>query len=313
MALRRTTKGILVYNLLLKEISEINRHLPEDRKLSIKERRELVSKKIYPKYRGKAKSSIRLTPLRDQLYRQIRKLPRKEGCDLLAIPPNVYQDIPYYEVESFIENILPNCIYIKVNAGEFGETSIFNTREFNYYTTGISDITNRINEYCRKHNIGTSRDVPVYNGYIMLRPGKKNDGIPDNYYLEMILQGVGRKQKVEEVEVPLRQKTKRQTSKEANVKQYVLERLKNLKNEKSAFKRIKRSIYNEIKLVKELMKQKFISKNEKNKIKERSYKNQKARIEKYFRQEKISPAKYRTFIRDINKAYGKGKNKDNKA
>jgi hypothetical protein len=312
MAIQRKTKGILIYNLLLKEISQINKHLPEDRKLSIKERRELISNKIYPKYKDQARSRIRLTPLRDKLLNTVRRIPKKEGCDVLAIPLDVYTDVPYYDIESLIENILPKCIYIKVDAGEFGQTSIFNTRDFSYYNTGLSDITNRINESVR--NGETDRYI-VYNGSINLRPGKKNDGNPINYFLEMILES-SKKRKVKNpvlLIIPtVKKKTKKQARSEANVKQYVRQQEKKLKQQKSVFKRIRKEVLTAIRDIEQIRKSKFLKREAKAENTEQIYKGIIQRVKKHRTDGKLSESKYNSITKQIKAAYKKGKGKDSK-
>jgi hypothetical protein len=37
------------------------------------------------------------------------------------------------EIDEFIRERVPDCIFLRVNAGEFGVTKIFNTRDYNYY------------------------------------------------------------------------------------------------------------------------------------------------------------------------------------
>lgn len=279
--------------------------------MSMPERRALISKKIYPKYKQEARTRIRLTPLRDQLYRTIKRLPKKQGCDVLAIPPSTYSDIPYYEIESFTDNIVPDCIYIKINARTFGSTSIFNTRDFNYYSSGLSEITNRINEWARASG---KKNSPVleYNGFIMTRPGKKNDGIPESYYLEMILAGPGRQPVTKQPKIPHIKKTKAQERREANVKKYVISRMKSSRQAKSVFKKIKSAISKEIQSVERTMTLTFIPKKQRLKIKEQSYHNQVKKIGKYLKDGKISEKKYRTFLKDIDKAYGKAKGNNRK-
>lgn len=312
MAIQRKAKGILIYNLLMKEITKINKHLPEDRKMSIKERREILSSKIYPKYRNANRTKIRLTPLREKLLNTIRRTPKKEGCDVLAIPPDVYTDVPYYEIESLIENILPKCIYIRIDAGEFGQTSVFNTRDFNYYSSGLSDITNKINEDARNRRLHTST-VPVYNGNINLRPGKKNDGDPISYYLEMVLAGLKRKpvkgKKPVALKIPVKKKTKKQVKREANVKQYVREQEKKLKQQKSVFKRIRKEVLMAIRDIELTKKNKFLKRETKTEITDQIYKGIVQRVKKHYKDEKISDRKYNSIIKQINTVYKKGKGK----
>ena len=189
MAGRKKTSGLSVYNLLLKELSQINKTLPEHRKLGLKERRELISKKIYPQYKGIPRSRVRLWPLRELLYRKLKRMPRRQGCDVFALSPEEYTAISYYALDDQITNIFPTCIYIKVNANGFGVTKIINTRDYNYATSGLQEITRLLNEEMQKLPPGrrNSSVAPIYTGVIQPKPGKEKSQSPDDYYLEMIL------------------------------------------------------------------------------------------------------------------------------
>lgn len=242
MAKRRKYSGILIYNLLMKEVTAINNNLPETRKLSLKERREFISKKLYPEYKNTHPSKIRLRSLRADLVKSISRLPRKKSCDVLLIPEDYYQNVEYFNIEETIKNVLLPCIYIKVDAGQFGETKIFNTREFNYQKLTVTNITSALNSWCSK-NLKSSDNIPVYQGSIQLRSGKSNDGHPDSYYLSMILyidnmpEGVAN-----EVKIPYRKKTKREERLENNVTKYVRESVKKLKVQKTKTKAVRKKI-----------------------------------------------------------------------
>ncbi len=299
----------------MKEVTKINKHLPEERKLSVKERRALISTKLYPKYKGQARSRIRLTPLREKLINVIRRLPKKIGCDVLAILPDTYQDIPYYEIESLLENILPNCIYVKVNALDYGSTSIFNTRDFNYYSSGLSEITNRINEDTRDKGKNNSSQIPEYNGVIALRPGKKNDGVPDNYYLEMIL-SASVKKIGKSIKIPFRKQTKTQQNKTVSVRNYVRDRIKTMKQEKSVFKRIRLKVSTAVGEMERIAKSKNISHATKQTTIEEIYKNISKEIGKKHAEEILSDKKYKAINNTIASTYKKaikGKGKGRKA
>lgn len=303
---RKSTKGILIYNLLLKEVSKINKLLPEDRKMSLSERRSWISKKLYPKYKDQARSRIRLTPLRDTLYKKIKRLPKKIGCDVLALNPLSFQDIPYFEIESFLSDVLPKCIYVKVNAGDFGETPVFNTRDFNYYSSGVADITNRLNEYCRRHDKDTS-SIPEYSGIIRLRSKKKNDGIPDNYFLEMILIWDERSKPKQQLQIPYKKKTKKQETAESNIKKYVMDRAKTVKNQKSSFRPIRKKIDDKFSFVERHDKEKKISKEEKRRFKKEAKKELVAYVKKKVTTGKITPTKSRIYIKRINQFFSRWK------
>ena len=80
------------YNRILKEFTKLNNKLPEENKLSIKLRREIIKKIILPKYEDVPQYKIRVKSLRSLLIKEIEKVPPKEVCDLNYIDPRDYID-----------------------------------------------------------------------------------------------------------------------------------------------------------------------------------------------------------------------------
>ena len=76
---------------------------------------------------------------------------------------------------------MPDCIFVKVNAGEYGETKVFNTRNYEYNKSGVRDIIENVRP------LAENTSALDFSGYQKLRSGKKNDGTPENYYIEFIL------------------------------------------------------------------------------------------------------------------------------
>jgi len=302
------TKGIRIYNLLVKEVSAINRNLPVNRKLSRKELYSFVSKKIYPSYRGQSISRIRLKPLRDFIFHKIQWVPRKKGCNVLAIDPGTYSDIEYFVVAEFIWRVLPPCIMIKVNADGFGETNIFNTADYNYYASGIAQITNNINQYLNRNPFQRTSPGFRYNGMVQVLPGKSNNGHPDNYYLEMVLEGPTEvvvyepEKEPKVVKIPRRKKTKYQKKQAKDVKQYVMDRLKEMKQQRSRIKRIRQQIEKDIHKFKE--RSMFLTADQKKQKLKSIYLKEKKRLTELFNDNVLSKKQYTSLSRRIKKGYG---------
>lgn len=303
MAAKKNTKGLRLYNLLLSEVSKINKLIPEDRKLSLKERRQLISKRFYPRY-SKKKGRVKLTSLRKSLDRSIRRLPKREGCDVLAIDRALYQDIPYYEIEQFVGEALPNCIYVKIEAKEFGHTNIFNTRDFNYYITGLSDITNRINEWVRQQNISRSGAVPQYSGQINLRPKKSNNGDPDNYYLEMVID-VGPRSEKSQLNIPVKKTRKSKKQQRQIVNKFIEGRLRKLKQQKSIFKTIRKKIFDDFASIRQMKKSKLLTKKQILEAETKSKKRLENYVRKKFTDGKITERKKNRFLKEIRTFFSK--------
>lgn len=168
--------------------------------LALSELRTAVST-VYPLFKP-GNGRFNADKARKLLAAEISKL--TELCDITLIDPGFYSTLPYYELNSFLD-FIPKCVWIEVNAGEFGNTHIFGTKEDDYYTSGCANITNNINHRIQRD----SNTAPYYNGFIQLRPGKKNDGSPQNYYLSLVLYiDDSPTIEIEEAELPKRKKTK---------------------------------------------------------------------------------------------------------
>lgn len=232
-------KGVVLYNKILKEFTQINEQLPIERKLSLAQRRKYVSEVIYPQYKGSSPSKVSKRAINVSVYQVLDTIAPKEECNPNYISPNVYDDISWFDLDEFIKEVLPTCIYMKVSADVFGETNIFNTLNYNYDTSGLSDIIEAIREYTDNESGNIS-----FSGVKRLRPNKANDGSPENYYIDMVLtySGVPTKELV-----PVRYDLPKEEKKVAtSVKRAILERVKQLnlkkKRRKNARKKAIKSI-----------------------------------------------------------------------
>jgi hypothetical protein len=247
MAAKKKTSGILVYNLLVKEVTRRNASLPENKQLTIKERRTWISEKLYPAYKGISKSRIRLGDLRATIDKKLKRLPRKLIENLAAIDPLTYQGIEYFAIDDFIAQVLPKNVFVKVDAGTYGSTGIFKVVDFDYQRSGIQTITNNINNNFTRRR---SSDIPVYFGAIQLRPQKKNDGSPDSYYLEMTFNEANAP--VENI--PKQPRTPKEKKADATTKSEVEKRLKALKPPPSPIKKLRKDLLEQINDQKKLKK-----------------------------------------------------------
>jgi hypothetical protein len=172
------------YNKVLKQFTAINNKLPEEAKISLRQRRSIIKQFILPKFDKVPDYKLRVRDLKASILYEYDKLPNKppEACNLNFIDPSNYKrPINFYEIDEFFEKIMPDCIYAKVSAGEFGDTNIFNTRDYSYGRKGIQAITESIRKKYSKSG------VAFYVGFQKLRPNKKNNGESDSYYLDMVL------------------------------------------------------------------------------------------------------------------------------
>lgn len=307
----KKNKSLLLYNKLLHEASVLNQDIPEHQRLNIKELRKLISEKVFPKYKGRAISKIDSRELKRILGKELILLNRTV-CDILAVPEYSYQDIPYYDIDTLCASTLPNCVYVEIVGGGFGRTDIFNTKDYNYYSSGLQSITNKINEVNPQRKSG---EVPTYSGTIQVRPGKKNDGKPLSYYLEMILifEGVPVDES-EQVELPkhrINKKTKKQQRSDQAVRDLVKEGFKDVTFKKSAIKgfrkRLSKSMKDDKKQIdslKSLMKSRILKDNQLLlDTYAHGFKKQKAKLDAFRKKHNMQPGAYAEILGNLTDFY----------
>lgn len=174
-------KGIKLYNFLVKELGEANDKLPNQQKIGISKRRQIVSEELYPRF--KAKQRILLRDIRKDIRKVIIALPPKEICNPLYLSEAYLAFVEYYEIDNHIRTVLPDCLDVRVNAGQFGKTKIFNTKNYTYYGDGVRKIIENIREELANNTSG----MAYFSGIVKVKNNKKNDGTPSNYFVEYVL------------------------------------------------------------------------------------------------------------------------------
>ena len=173
-------KGLKLYNYLVRRLGEENKKLGNTQQVGAAKRRSIVSKEIYPKFKNR---KFTLRDINSELRRVVKILPPKEICNPLYLSEAYLAFVEYYEIDNHIRTVLPDCIDVKVNAGDYGKTKIFNTMNYSYYDSGVRKIIENIREGLAQNESG----MAYFSGVVKLKKGKKNNGIPDNYYVEYIL------------------------------------------------------------------------------------------------------------------------------
>lgn len=303
-------KAGVSYNRLLHEVTVHNSSLPPEKQLSLKERYEFISQKIYPRFKDIPAYKFRITEARKAIANGIRRRPKKETCDINTIPERLYTGVDYYDIEYFFKTKLPGCIWVQVSAGNFGNTKIFNTREFDYYQSGVNKITNFINDYVRDlpTNKRKGSGEIYYDGFPQLRPGKKNDGTPDNYYLDMVLnEGRVKYKKVEIIQLPEKVKKKAKVAKK-KVAKIIDEKIKKIRFKESKTKKINREVIIGINRIKEIRKAPYIPAALKDSIAKEGFTYVKKILDKHLKNKEITKKKYDELLNKIQKGYGQKKN-----
>lgn len=174
-------KGLRLYNFLLKRIGEENRKRPKKQQLGIQSRRAIVSKQLYPKFKNVDK--LRITDINRDIGAIITKLPPSEICNPLYLSEAYLAFVELYEIDNHIRTVLPDCLDVRVNAGIYGKTKIFNTSNYSYYGDGVRKII----EVVRKEHTKNKSGIAYFSGVVKLKRGKDNNGSAENYYVEYVL------------------------------------------------------------------------------------------------------------------------------
>jgi len=142
-----------------------------------------------------------------------------------------------------------------------------------------------------------------YFGEIQTLPGKPNNGYPENYYLEMVLRGEDVYHEVEKktVKPPRVKKTKTQRKKERNIRQYVMEKIKLLKQEKSRIKQIR--VKAERKIHESKIAAKFIPKENRSSFFQEIYEKEKSKIDKFRDENIINERQYSSILNRLKKGF----------
>jgi hypothetical protein len=292
MAKRKET----TYGKLSKLFTKINNKLPEEKKVSISLRRKIIKEQILPQFKGVPPSKVRIRDAKAKIISVYEKVKLKEICDINYISPSVYSLIKWFELDEFISQRLPECIYVRVSAGDFGQTKIFNTLNYDYFKNGVRDIVEEI-------RIAVDNESGLFFvGVPKLRPRRLNNGIPENYFLDIILH-------INEMPVdddtPVRfkiVKSKKSTKAKRDVKSLLSKKLGELKSKKLSRKRAKVTLKKNITKFKKIKSQvKKAKKPSINKQLEFQKQFNKAiqLLDKYYAEGKLTKAQYEQALKQI--------------
>jgi hypothetical protein len=218
-------KGLRLYSFLLKQLGEANKKQPKKQRLSIETRRRIVKEELYPFFKAKEKLSIR--EIKNYAKKVISNLPPSEICNPLYLSEAYLGDVEYYEIDNHIRTLLPDCLDLRINAGQLGKTKIFNTSNYSYYSDGVRRIVETIRNYMASNNSGEA----FFNGVVKLKYNKPNNGKAENYYVEYIL-FINSESELDDTPVDFNLPKKEQ-KKVAKIRDTLALRLKNLQKEKS--------------------------------------------------------------------------------
>lgn len=180
----KINEGLKLYNKLSHEVAVINKKLKPEEKLPNGIRLKFL-KDVYAHYKGKTIKQLKIAEIRQYILYQIQII-NTGVCDVRLIPPSSYIDINYFEMDLFISDTLPDCVDLKVNAGEYGSTGIFNTSSYSYTYSGVQQIVENLRPLEMHEKV-----YPTFNGIVLVKPNRQDDDNPNSYYLEMQLSLMG--------------------------------------------------------------------------------------------------------------------------
>jgi hypothetical protein len=292
------TRGVSLYNKLLKQFTVINNKLPEDRKVSLVDRRKYIKEKIYPQFKGDSAKRVSKANINKSIEAVLNTIVPKEGCNVNYISPSVTADVSWHELDDFIRDVLPSCIFIRIDAGTYGQTKIFNTLNYNYSKNGVKAIVDNIREFV---NNESSVDVS-FTGNKKLRKGKTNDGTPENYYIDFII--VVNSEPIDDVEPVVFNLPKGEKKNVTSVKNAILARVKDLSNKKKRKKRARKTAVKNIQKIKSInVRQKRSVKPETKKkfalIKDAEYKKMRKQLDRDYNKGLLTDDQYKKFVQDL--------------
>lgn len=173
-------KGIKLYNALLKELGEANKKAKNSQRLSPSQRRKIVSEELYPKFKNAPR--VLIGQVNKDIRVIIKGLPPIEICNPLYLSEAYLSFVEYYEINNHIMRVLPECLDVRVNAGQFGVTKIFNTSNYSYYTDGVQKIIENI-----RKDVDNNSGRAYFSGIVKLKPRRKNNGEGQNYFVDYVL------------------------------------------------------------------------------------------------------------------------------
>lgn len=168
------------YGLILATFGELNPTYPERQQLPYRERQRHASELYQDRYKPVPEGQRSPYTVEPDVRAIYDSLAPQVDADVTLLPYSfIAYPIDWYAIDPHIVHVLPSGIFIRVNAGEFGRTEIFNTRSYNYEKDGVKDIYEEIRPYCKSD--------AFWSGYRDLMEGRENDGDPDSYFIDFIL------------------------------------------------------------------------------------------------------------------------------
>ncbi len=171
-------KSLYLYNKISHDLAEYNKSLRDADKIPYALRKK-IAKDILAHFKGLPKRAATYKAIREYIEQQLSEFD-SSICDPRTIDASKYALIPFYDLDAFMGE-LPDCVDVRVNAGQYGDTGIFNTADYNYAGSGCKAIVDTLEPF---HH-GSPPNCPQFEGKILVKPNRQDDNNKTSYYLEM--------------------------------------------------------------------------------------------------------------------------------
>lgn len=288
------SKALSKYNKILGIFGAINNKLSQDRKLSVAEMRRVITTSIYPFYKDKP---LKVREVQRKINGIVEMIPARQDCDINLLPISSYAIVDWFAIDEHLERIMPNCIWVRVNAGGYGTTTIFNTRNYAYHKGYVRQIIENLRE------LANNESQLEFIGVKKLKAGRANDGNTENYFIDFILAINGRPID-NTVPVNYKIKTKEGKQQARRVRDIMSEKMAKLKSEKRKVSQAKKRTKQNIEQLKEMAKAGKRYKSEAGKfavsaIKSKIFNQTRTLIEKDYKKGIITKAEYDKAIKKL--------------
>lgn len=155
--------------------------------ISWNEAQKFTSAYLYADYKDELLSNISNKEVESVVIRSSKpNVPIREiieSCgSVFKVPISDYTAIDWYDIGNSIR-LIANDVKIRINGGDFGVSKLDKAETFDYHTSGIADIVERIREFVNND----SSPMVVWEGDTYVVPGYKDDANECSYFIDFIL------------------------------------------------------------------------------------------------------------------------------
>lgn len=187
IALEREKKKALVPILFEKLKKATFKELKKNKlEYTDKQLNKFVRTIVLPIFRGLNPRDVKVKDIREFVSEQLTNVTKSTYYNPLFIPLGEITGIMWADIDDFLSIDLRaivdnNALRVDINAGVSGTTGVFNLQDYQYEATQVNEIYEGIRE------LVTNNSDAEWNGKVVVRKGKKDDGNADSYILQFTL------------------------------------------------------------------------------------------------------------------------------